>query len=57
MDSAEALSGFTIERVLSSDEKTKCISVLGRLVHDGFGTRTECRYRMKGALVVMHMQV
>ena len=28
----DVLHGFAIERVLSSDERTKCITVLGRYV-------------------------
>ena len=57
MEGAEALRGFTIERILSSDEKTKSMSVLGRLVDDGCRVRTDRRYRMRRALILTHMQV
>ena len=43
VEGAEALRGFTIEKVLSSDEKTKTMSILGRSVNDGFRMKMDCR--------------
>ena len=57
MEGAEVLRGFTIERILSSDEKTKYINVLGRSADDRPGMNIVCRCLIRRTSMVMHMQV
>ena len=57
MEGSEVLRGFTIERILSSDERTKYISVLGRSVNDGCTLNIVCRCLIGRTSTVMHMQV
>ena len=53
----DVLRAFTVERVLSTDERTKCVTVLGRYVLSCSWSREQVLGILESPIKFVHMQL